>query len=142
MFSKSPLEVSELGLVWSMPLSFKGHDRESPKRGRGKCIIGWGLQTCFGGGVLRYVPPPNFSPRFAAPCQRDIPAWRLSKSNLAGRFSQQISTPLENSSPILRQRDMLSLPKFGHFPARKMAAGRPRLRERSWISPPRPPQPS
>ena len=27
-------------------------------------------------------------------------------------------------SPIFRQREMLSLPRFGHFPARKMAAGK------------------
>ena len=25
----------KLGLVWSVPLSFKGNDRESPKRGGG-----------------------------------------------------------------------------------------------------------
>ena len=40
------------------------------------------------------------------------------------RFSRQISTLLENHSPISRQREMLSLPRFGHFPARKTAAGK------------------
>ena len=33
-------------------------------------------------------------------------------------------TLLENSSPIFRQHEMLSLPRFGHFPARKTAAGK------------------
>ena len=31
---------------------------------------------------------------------------------------------LENYSLIFRQREMLSLPRFGHLPARKMAAGK------------------
>ena len=48
---------------------------------------------------------------------------------LAGRAFRQIATLLENDSPIFRQHKMLSVPRFGHFPARKMAAGR----ERSWI---------
>ena len=44
---------------------------------------------------------------------------------LAGKVFRQISTLLENSSPIFRQHsEMLSLPRFGHFPARKMAAGK------------------
>ena len=43
---------------------------------------------------------------------------------LAGQFFRQISTLLENSSPIFRQHEMLSLPRFGHFPVRKMAAGK------------------
>ena len=43
---------------------------------------------------------------------------------LAGKVFRQISTLLENSSPIFRQREMLSLPRFGHFPARKTAAGK------------------
>ena len=34
------------------------------------------------------------------------------------------STLLEKFSPIFRQRQMLSLPRFGHFLARKMAAGK------------------
>ena len=33
-------------------------------------------------------------------------------------------TLLENYSPIFRQHEMLSLPRFGHVPARKMAAGK------------------
>ena len=36
----------------------------------------------------------------------------------------QISSLLENDSPIFRQREMLSLPGFGHFPARSTAAGK------------------
>ena len=43
---------------------------------------------------------------------------------LAGRVFGQISTLLENSSPIFRQHEMLSLPRFRHFPARKSAAGK------------------
>ena len=42
----------------------------------------------------------------------------------AGKVFRQISTLLENDSPIFRQREMLSLPRFGHFPARKTAAGK------------------
>ena len=52
----------------------------------------------------------------------------------AGKVFRQISTLLENSSPIFRQREMLSLPRFGHFPARKrLLENWPRLRERCWI---------
>ena len=43
---------------------------------------------------------------------------------LAGNVFRQISTLLENYSPVLLQHEMLSLPRFGHFPARKMAAGK------------------
>ena len=43
----------------------------------------------------------------------------------AGKVFRQISTLLENDSLIFRQREMLSLPRFGHFPARQMAAGKP-----------------
>ena len=43
---------------------------------------------------------------------------------VAGKVFWQISMLLENYSPILQQHNMLSLPKFGHFPARKMAAGK------------------
>ena len=32
----------KLGLVWSVPLSFKGNDRESPKR-RGETYRRWGV---------------------------------------------------------------------------------------------------
>ena len=42
---------------------------------------------------------------------------------LAGKVFLQISTLLENTSPIFRQHEMLSLSRFGHFPARKMTAG-------------------
>ena len=37
---------------------------------------------------------------------------------LAGKVFRQISMLLENSSPIFRQHEILSLPRFGHFPAR------------------------
>ena len=43
---------------------------------------------------------------------------------LAGKVFRQISTLLENYSQIFRQHEMLSLPRFGHFPATKMAAGK------------------
>ena len=43
---------------------------------------------------------------------------------LAGKVLRKILTLLENSSPIVRQHEMLSLPRFGHFPARKTAAGK------------------
>ena len=43
---------------------------------------------------------------------------------VAGRVFRQISTLLEKYSLIFRQLEMLSLPRFGHSPARKMAAGK------------------
>ena len=43
---------------------------------------------------------------------------------IAGKVFWQISTLLENSSPIVRQHETQALPRFGHFPARKMAAGK------------------
>ena len=43
---------------------------------------------------------------------------------LAGKVFRQISTLLENYSPIFQQHETLSLPRFGHYPARKMAAGK------------------
>ena len=43
---------------------------------------------------------------------------------LAGRVFRQVLTLLENYSPIFQQHEMLSQPRFGHFPARKMAAGK------------------
>ena len=53
---------------------------------------------------------------------------------VAGKVFWQISTLLENYSLIFQQLDMLSLPRFGRFLARKMAAGQSaRLRERCWI---------
>ena len=56
----------KLGLVWSVPLSFKGNDRESPKKGGGKTYRrGGGPKTFLGRGFsqnLRYVfHPPEFS---------------------------------------------------------------------------------
>ena len=45
----------------------------------------------------------------------DIPCWKSFPANFdaAGKFCTDF-----------RQHDMLSLPRFGHFPARKMAAGK------------------
>ena len=43
---------------------------------------------------------------------------------LAGKVFGQFSTLLENSPPIFRQHKMISLPRFGHFPASKTAAGK------------------
>ena len=55
----------------------------------------------------------------------------------AGKVFRQISTLLENDSPIFRQREMLSLPRFGHFPTfrqgKRLLENWPRLRERCWI---------
>ena len=42
----------------------------------------------------------------------------------AGKVFRQISALLENDSPIFRQREMLFLPRFAHFPARKTGAGK------------------
>ena len=48
----------KLGLVWSVPLStFKGNDRESPKRGGGT-YRRWGALRLFWGGLLRVCSPP------------------------------------------------------------------------------------
>ena len=43
---------------------------------------------------------------------------------LAGKVFRQMSTLLETYSPIFRKHEMLSLPRFGHFSARKTAAGK------------------
>ena len=52
----------KLGLVWSVPLSFKGNDRESPKRGGGETYRGWGSKNVFGEGFFAEFtvcfPPP------------------------------------------------------------------------------------
>ena len=62
----------KLGVVWSVPLSFKGNDRESPKeRGGGGTYRRWGVQKRFWGGVLRRIDgmfstPLSFPPPFAA----------------------------------------------------------------------------
>ena len=40
------------GLVWSVPLSFKGNDRESPQKGGGKRIGGGGSENVFGEGFF------------------------------------------------------------------------------------------
>ena len=61
-------------------------------------------------------------------------------------WNWQFSTLLEKSSPIFRQRDMLSMPmpKFRNFAARKRASESksPAFRNAPGFSPPRPPQPS
>ena len=60
----------KLGLVWSVPLSLKGNDRELPKKGGGKRIVGEGSKNVFGEGFspnLRYVfHPLSFPPPSAA----------------------------------------------------------------------------
>ena len=54
----------KLGLVWSVPLSFEGNGRESPKKW-GRTYRRWGSKNVFGEGFspnLRYVfHPPEFS---------------------------------------------------------------------------------
>ena len=75
------------GLVWSVPLSFKGNDRESPKKGGGgKRIVGWGVQKRFWGGVFHRIygmfstplsfPPPLaalwFTPHYTTPAKMCI----------------------------------------------------------------------
>ena len=60
----------KLGLVWSVPLSFKGNDRESPKKGGGT-YRRWGVQKRFWGGVFRRIygmfsTPWVFHPPLAA----------------------------------------------------------------------------
>ena len=55
---------------------------------------------------------------------------------LAERVFRQVSTPLEKSSLILRQHNMLSLPQFGGtFRQGKwlLEKNGPRLQERSWV---------
>ena len=63
---------------------------------------------------------------------------------LAGRVFWQISTLLENYSAIFRQRKMLSLPRFGHFPAKENSCWKvgPAFGNAPGFSPLRPPQPS
>ena len=56
------------------------------------------------------------------------------RTSLLERVFRQISTLLENDSPIFRQCEMLFLPRFGHFPARKTLLENWRsLRECCWI---------
>ena len=72
----------------------------------------------------------------------EIPCGSLQKTRegcgclkfLAGKgFSGKFRRCWKNF-PIFRQHEMLSLPRSGHFPARKTAAGNwPHLRERCWI---------
>ena len=45
------------------------------------------------------------------------------RNSLLEGFSQQTSTLLESSSLIFWEHVLLSLPRLGHFPERKMAAG-------------------
>ena len=50
------------GLVWSLPLSFKGSDRESPNTGGAKRIVGGGSKNVFGEGFFAeftvcFLPP-------------------------------------------------------------------------------------
>ena len=59
------LEASEIRVDLSVPLSFKGNDRESPKKGGGKRIVGGGSKNVFGEGFFAEFtvcfPPPEFS---------------------------------------------------------------------------------
>ena len=62
-----------MGLVWSVPLSFKGNDRESPKKGGGETHrrLG-GPKTFLGRGFspnLRYVFHPA---EFSTPLGRSL----------------------------------------------------------------------
>ena len=54
-----------MGLVWSVPLSFKGNDREWPKKRGGKRIVAGGSKKVFGEGFYAKFtvcfPPPEFS---------------------------------------------------------------------------------
>ena len=64
---------------------------------------------------------------------------------LAGKVFRQIATLLVNSSSIFRQHEMLSLPRFGHLPARKIFGCwriGPAFANPPGFSPLRPPQPS
>ena len=68
----------KLALVWSVPLSFKRNDRESPKR-RGERIVGGG------GGVQRrfcgmFLPPP---PGVFHPLGCSLIGWQLTQSQFA-----------------------------------------------------------
>ena len=78
---------------------------------------------------------PVNQPCFRLDCRESYRFFRLSAFQktregcgcpkfVAGKVLRQISTLLENYCPIFRQREMLCLPRFGHFPARKMAAGK------------------
>ena len=51
-------------------------------------------------------------------------SWLPQTSYPCGSFSDISSWTPATSSPIFRQHETLSLPRFGHFPARKMAAGK------------------
>ena len=63
-----------LGLVWSVPLSFKGNDRESPKRGGGR-IVGGGFQTkkppcpSFPWSFSKHQGRPQKHQGFFSPCE-------------------------------------------------------------------------
>ena len=46
----------KLGLVWSVPLSCKGNDRESAKKGGGKRIVGGGSKNVLGEGFYAEFP--------------------------------------------------------------------------------------
>ena len=69
-----------MGLVWSVPLSFKGNDRESPKKGGGETYRRWGVQKRFWGVVFRRIygmfsTPLSFPPPSAALCWSRVKAW-------------------------------------------------------------------
>ena len=92
---KPLLEASEVGLVWSVPLSFKGNDRESPKRGGGNVSWVGGPKTFLGRGFspnLRYVfHPPEFSTPLGRSLKKHRKIYSKVKSEL-GSFAAKIHT--------------------------------------------------
>ena len=98
----------KLGLVWSAaPLSFKGNDRESPKKG-GETYRRWGVQKRFWGGFfspnLRYVFPP---PEFSTPLGRSLTKC-LARSECVGNLGwscrQRTSMGLESMASLSSRR--------------------------------------
>ena len=86
-----------------------------------------------GWAVVSNTNAPKGQGSSIAACQKIREGYGCPKS-CAGRVFQQFPTLLENSPLILRQHEMLSLPRFGHFPAGKRPLeNRPCLREHSWI---------
>ena len=69
----------KLGLVWSVPLSWKGNDRESPKKGGEKRIVGGGSKNVFGQGFFA-----EFTVCFPTP-RVFHPPWPLSDRPVLGR---------------------------------------------------------
>ena len=89
-------------------------------------------RAAVGGSLENFIPARNFQSRSKSriflifgPSGISETSRRLSLSEfLAGRVFRQISSLLEKSSPIFRRHERLSLPRFGHCPARNTAAGK------------------